>query len=365
MKLSVVIVNYNVRYFLELCLHSVLGAIENLNAEIIVVDNNSEDDSCRMVRDKFPEVILIQNEENLGFSKANNRGVDAATGEYICILNPDTVVAEDTFEALIEFAQAKSNLGIIGCQLIDGTGKFLPESKRNLPVVKIALQKMLGNATNYYANHIAENGTGKVDVLVGAFMFMKRIIYKRLDGFDEDYFMYGEDIDLSYKAIKNGFENYYFGKAKILHFKGESTLKDALYAKRFYGAMQIFYKKHFRSNVVFDFMVWSGIKLASLLRRSPNINISKPSKWFVFSKQLKDKLSSSINDEIKVIYDIGEIEQESVIVFETKKHSFKEIIENIISIKKKSEAKFRIFVNNTNFVIGSDSSSSKGDVLEL
>ena len=120
-----------------------------------------------------------------------------------------------------------------------------------------------------------------------------------------------------------------------------------------------------RSLVVFDFMVWSGIKLASLLRRSPNINISKPSKWFVFSKELKDKLSSSINDEIKVIYDIGEIEQESVIVFETKKHSFKEIIENIISIKKKSETKFRIFVNNTNFVIGSDSSSSKGDVLEL
>lgn len=258
MKLSVVILNYNVRFFLELCLHSVRAATSNIESEIIVVDNNSTDGSCDMVKQLFPEVILIENKVNLGFSKGNNQGVEKSQGEYLCILNPDTVVAENTFIQLLNFSKTKENIGIVGCKLIDGIGKFLPESKRNIPVVKVALQKIRGKSKNYYAKHIQEEDVAKVDILVGAFMFMKRSVYKILKGFDEDYFMYGEDIDLSYKAMKEGFNNYYFGPSTVIHFKGESTLKDANYTKRFYDAMQIFYKKHFKSNFVFDTIVFWG-----------------------------------------------------------------------------------------------------------
>ncbi len=216
MKLSVVILNYNVKFFLELCLKSVEQAITSIDAEIIVVDNDSLDGSCDMVKQKFPLVRLISNQDNVGFAKANNEGVKAAKGEYICILNPDTVVAEDTFVQLLEFAESKPDLGAIGCKLIDGSGKFLPESKRNVPVVKVALQKIFGNGKNYYANHINVNEIGKVDVLVGAFMLMKKDTYNQVNGFDEDYFMYGEDIDLSYKLLHSGFHNYYYGETTCI-----------------------------------------------------------------------------------------------------------------------------------------------------
>jgi GT2 family glycosyltransferase len=173
-----------VRYFLELCLQSVEAAVAGLEAEIIVVDNNSKDESCAMIEEKFPKVKLIANKDNSGFSKGNNIGVAQAKGEYICILNPDTVVAEDTFRALLNFANKQNNLGIVGCKLIDGNGDFLPESKRNIPVPKIAIQKALGNAKNYYANHIKENEIAKADVFVGAFMLMKRKVYNQVNGFD-------------------------------------------------------------------------------------------------------------------------------------------------------------------------------------
>ena len=220
MKLSVVILNYNVRYFLELCLQSVQAALETIPSEIIVIDNNSEDESCDMVKDKFPSITLIENNSNIGFSKANNQAVQVAKGEYVCILNPDTVVAEDTFKSVLNFADKQTNLGIVGCRLIDGSGKYLPESKRNIPLVNIAIKKVLGNSKGYYANHVKEFDVAKVDVLVGAFMLLKRSLYNSLGGFDEDYFMYGEDIDLSYKSLKKGNDNYYFGETSVIHYKG-------------------------------------------------------------------------------------------------------------------------------------------------
>ena len=243
------------RYFLELCIKSVEAAIADIDAEIIVIDNNSPDDSCDMVKQLFPSVRLIENKENLGFSKGNNIGVAQAKGEYLCILNPDTIVAEDTFTKLIYFADSKEKLGIIGCQLIDGKGKFLPESKRNIPKPKVALKKLVGDDKAYYANQLKIDDIGEVEVLVGAFMFLKKEVYDAVGGFDEDYFMYGEDIDISYKVLKTGCKNFYFGKTTIVHFKGESTLRDADYAKRFYGAMQIFYKKHFQQNPIFTGLV--------------------------------------------------------------------------------------------------------------
>ncbi|MGB2127997.1 MAG: glycosyltransferase family 2 protein, partial [Flavicella sp.] len=264
MKLSVVIVNYNVQYFLDVCLRSVFKACKNIASEVIVVDNNSSDNSCKYVQTHFPEVVLISNKENVGFSKANNLGVEKAKGEYVLILNPDTIVGEYTFEEILEVAETQSNLGALGVQLVDGTGAYLPESKRGIPSLQSTLYKMFGVNTSkntYYANHLSKTDSGTIDVLVGAFMLLKTDVYKQVGGFDEDYFMYGEDIDLSYKLLKAGYQNYYLGSSKIIHFKGESTRKDVRYLKHFHGAMEIFYKKHFPKSFLMNVLMKIGIKL--------------------------------------------------------------------------------------------------------
>jgi len=346
-------------------LHSVKAATKNIETEIIVVDNNSYDDSCNMVKQLFPDTILIENKENLGFSKGNNQGVAIAKGEYICILNPDTVVPEDAFSKLLEFSKTKDNLGIVGCKLIDGSGKFLPESKRNIPVVKIALQKIRGNSTNYYANHVLENDVAKVDILVGAFMFMKRAVYNALKGFDEDYFMYGEDIDLSFKSIKSGLDNYYLGTTATIHYKGESTLKDSFYAKRFYGAMQIFYKKHFKSNILFDVLVWLGIKLAFLLRKEPKAIIKRSRNFYAYSKENVEFLSKKLQEPFMLVNTLDEIAEDSTVVFDASSMSYKEIIFNMINLNNKKDVLFRILVNPSSFIVGSDSSNSRGEVITL
>ena len=204
MQLSIIILNYNVRYFLELCVLSVQNAIQNIDAEIIVIDNHSQDYSCEMMKQRFPNVKLIENKENTGFPKGNNIGVNEAKGDYICILNPDTVVAEDTFTKVLAFAKKQNDIGIIGCKLIDGTGNFLPESKRGTPTPFVAFTKITGlykifpkTFGKYYAQHLSENESGKVEILVGAFMLMKRELYNEIGGFDENCLMYSDDIDLS------------------------------------------------------------------------------------------------------------------------------------------------------------------------
>ena len=363
MKLSIIILNYNVRHFLELCLKSVQAAIIDLDAEIIVVDNDSPDDSCIMVKQLFPEVVLIENKENLGFSKANNQGVKASKGRYICILNPDTVVAEDTFYQLIEFANTKDNLGIIGCKLIDGSGKFLPESKRNIPVVKVAIQKLFCSSKNYYANQVNEKDVAKVDILVGAFMFMKRDVFSKIKGFDEDYFMYGEDIDISYKSLKKGFDNYYYGRTTIIHYKGESTLKDKFYAKRFYKAMQIFYRKHFRANIVFDTFVRVGIVLAYKFRGEQKHKPKKIDTFYLVSNINNSALEKKLNKEIKVTSQINSVTDNTEIIFDANILSYKEIIDQLSHFGKREALTFKIIPNNSNYIIGSNNSFSRGEVV--
>lgn len=326
MQLSVVIVNYNVRYFLELCLRSVKAAITDIDAEIIVVDNKSSDDSCKMVSDLFPAVSVISNSDNVGFSKANNQGVAVAQGDYVCILNPDTVVAEDTFLQLLSFAEHQDNLGIIGCKLIDGAGKFLPESKRQVPVPKVAIQKLIGVSKNYYASTINDSDIAKVPIFVGAFMLLKKRVYQEVGGFDERYFMYGEDIDLSYSVINAGYDNFYYGKTTVIHYKGESTLKDAVYAKRFYGAMYLFYKKYFNTHILFDFVVNIGVVLIPLV-----------------SKIVKEKQP--------------EIRPERTL--KTQQHTFKEIIQ----LFSNQKYHYKIHMTNSCYSIGSKSSKSRGEVV--
>ena len=362
MKLSVVILNYNVRYFLELCLQSVEAALETIPSEIIVIDNNSKDGSCDMVKNKFPSITLIENSSNIGFSKANNQAVKVAKGEYVCILNPDTVVAEDTFLPLLNFADKQTNLGIVGCRLIDGSGVYLPESKRNIPRVNIAIKKILGNSKEYYANHVREFDVAKVDVLVGAFMLLKRSLYNSLAGFDEDYFMYGEDIDLSYKFLKNGYDNYYFGETSVIHYKGESTLRNAIYLKRFYGAMQIFYQKHFKTNTFFDLLVSIAIKL--LVRLKP-FKQKKPEIKFapaLISTHPKQSLVTKINPTL--INSVDEVSSGFEFIFDASCVSFKSIIDQM-QTSKSTPSIYKIQPKNCNYFLGSNSADSVGDVIQF
>jgi GT2 family glycosyltransferase len=255
-RLSIIIVNYNVRYFLEQALQSVQKACENITAEIFVVDNNSVDDSVRMVKEKFPDVLLIANKDNPGFSKANNQAIRLSKGEYVLLLNPDTLVEEDTFEKCIQFMDAHPKAGALGVKMIDGAGNFLPESKRGLPTPMTAFYKAFGLSkifpkspvfSRYHLGHLDANTTHEVEVLAGAYMLMRKSVLDEIGLLDETFFMYGEDIDLSYRVIKGGYKNYYFADTTIIHYKGESTKKGSLnYVKVFYKAMIIFIKKHFQ-----------------------------------------------------------------------------------------------------------------------
>lgn len=362
MKLSVVILNYNVRYFLELCIKSVQAAITDLDAEIIVIDNNSPDESCVMMKHLFPDVKLIENRENVGFAKANNQAVAEAKGEYLCILNPDTVVAEDTFKKLLIYADSLPDLGILGCQLIDGSGRFLPESKRNIPVVKVAAQKLFGNNAHYYANHVAQNQNGKVDVLVGAFMLIKKDIYDAVGGFDEDYFMYGEDIDLSYKILKAGYQNYFCGETTVIHFKGESTRKDKKYAERFYGAMQLFYKKHFKTNAFFDVVIKLGLKIAFLLRTSPKPIKEEVEKYYLVADAMNKTLVATLDKPVEHLDDFENLQSSSGVIFDANSMSYNSIITRMAELQGR-DLSFKICPQNGKFILGSDDSVHQGEVI--
>jgi len=334
-----------------------------MDAEVIVIDNNSCDDSCKMVKKHFPQTHLIENDENMGFSRANNQAVKKAKGNYICILNPDTVVAEDTFEKLITFVEAIEKVGVVGCKLIDGKGEFLPESKRNLPVVKVAMRKQLGNPELYYANQLKENETGEVPILVGAFMFLKREVFNEINGFDEDYFMYGEDIDLSYKVLKKGYKNYYFSGTSVIHFKGESTLKDHTYAKRFYGAMKIFYKKHFRKNWLYDILISGAVKLANMSYKMQKELPLKVVEYVIISDSEKKALAEKLDKKVRWEKEPIDIKQYTEIIFDANYMSYKTIVEHMNNKNLNTIATFKILPKNTNFIIGSNSATQQGEVL--
>ncbi len=267
MDLSVIIVNYNVKYFLDQCLASVQKSTKDIDSEIIVVDNNSVDGSCKMVESKYPQVKLIYNKENVGFSKANNQGIKEAKGRYILLLNPDTVVELDTLRKTVNFMDTHPDAGALGVQMVDGKGKYLPESKRGLPTPAVAFYKILGLSSlfpqskifgRYHLGFLDRNKTHKVDVLAGAFMLLRKEVLDKIGLLDEDFFMYGEDIDISYRIIKAGYNNYYFPEARIIHYKGESTKKNSInYVFMFYNAMIIFAKKHFskKNARLFSFLI--------------------------------------------------------------------------------------------------------------
>ena len=374
MQLSVIILNYNVRYFLEQCVVSVQKALTNLDAEIIVVDNNSSDDSCEMMKRLFPQIKLIENPVNVGFPKGNNIAVAEAKGEYICILNPDTVVAEDTFEKIFKarLRAQNSKTGIIGCKLIDGTGNFLPESKRGVPTPWVAFTKIFGlykisNAFGkYYAQHLTEDQSGKVDILVGAFMVMKRDLYLQVGGFDENCFMYSDDIDLSYMIQKLGKENFYFHETSVIHYKGESTVRDEKYLKRFREAMQFFYKKHFKKSIFFDVMMEVGSYFFAIFKQKQQKNtVRNIDKYVVFSKENRQlDLGKSIEylTDFKLFANNEKLNLE--VVFDVNSFSFAEII-HFMEKNKSKNITFKNYISQSNYLIGSNNANDRGQVINF
>lgn len=259
---------------MEQCLQSVKSAIENIDAEVWVVDNASVDDSVQMVREKFPWVKLMANKNNVGFSKGNNQAIRVSEGEYVLLLNPDTVIEENTLSKVIEFMDTHPECGGLGVHMVDGKGIFLPESKRGLPTPWVSFCKIFGLSSlfpkserfsRYHLGHLSNHEIHEIEILSGAFMLMRKKTLDEVGLLDEDFFMYGEDIDLSWRIIQGGYKNYYFPETSIIHYKGESTKKGSLnYVFVFYKAMIIFAKKHFSEKNASVFSIF--INLAIYLR---------------------------------------------------------------------------------------------------
>lgn len=275
MKLSIVIVNYNVKQLLENCLKSVVQACKNMDAEIFVVDNASTDGSEAFFKNKFSEVNFSWNTTNVGFSKANNSALYKVRGDYILFLNPDTIVPKDCFEKCLDFFSTQKDCGAMGVRMVDGKGRFLKESKRGFPDPITSLYKMTGlhrlfprskRFAKYYEGHLSENESHSVDVLSGAFMLLSKDALNKVKGFDETYFLYGEDIDLSCRILNAGYKNYYFAGTTITHFKGESTeKKSADYTRHFHESMKIFVRKYYAHNKIAIRLICLGIDFKKTL----------------------------------------------------------------------------------------------------
>lgn len=263
MKLSVVIVSYNVRSFLTACLDSVQRALEGIESEVFVVDNHSSDDSVEAIARDYTWVHLINNKDNLGFSKANNIAIRESKGEYILLLNPDTIVAPETLQGVLQFMDKHPEAGGAGVRMHNTDGSLAPESRRAIPTPFVAARKMLGLTKRYYMSHLSWEEPAQIEVVSGAFMLLRRKAIQEVGLLDEDFFMYGEDIDLSYRLLKGGWQNWFL-PFDIVHYKGQSTRKsDFRYVHIFYQAMLIFFRKHY-SHLSFFFAL--PVKIAIYFR---------------------------------------------------------------------------------------------------
>ena len=384
MELSVIILSYNVRPYVWQCIDSVLAATEGSAAEVILVDNASNDGTIELIREDFPQVILMSNQENIGFAKAYNQAVKKAQGKYLCILNPDTVVGEEVFKSLLNEVKDKTNLGAVGTQFIDGRGSFLPECKRVLPTPLGSLKKLLGFGGQngvYYQDALGQNNNGPVDILAGAFLLLKKADYMSVGGFDEHYFMFGEDIDFCYKLLKKGKQNYYLGQCKIIHYKGESTQKNRQYLERFYGAMVHFYKTHFSERKIKVFAVsilaqlliwwrdfWPKHSVHSDWSPEAVIYISAAKEpWPALEFWLRQKAHVIHNKEFEIQSPekfLKNPPKNAFVVFDRASMPYKEII-GLMTVGTEFGQRFRVWHPKKYLLIGSDSSDAHGQALTL
>ncbi len=347
MQVSIVIVSYNATAFLDQCLWSCQNALKNISGEIIVVDNDSPEKVVENLKPFYPEVNFIESKENLGFSKANNLGVEHAKGKYVLILNPDTILPENLFENILPFYQQTNNIGALGVRLIDANGKYHPESKRNLPTVLNSFEKLFpfikfSGDKSYYNLRLKDQEIGQTTVLVGAFMFLEKEIYQKVGGFDERYFMYGEDIDFSYSIELLGYQNYYKGDISVIHYKGESTKKDKKYYKIFFDAMKLFIEKYYK-----NVFVRMYLKLGIWFRYQ--IELAK----FDRKRTLEDtKLKSK--SELYFLpknYNLEDIKNHQHLVFSIDDFTFQEII-SLMNLYKSPSKNF--YIATKRYLIGDD-----------
>ena len=297
MKLSVIIVSYRVKYYLEQCLDSVFRAMQNIDGDVYVVENNSQDDTVDYLRKRFPQVHYIENSDNVGFAKANNIALRIITSEYVLLLNPDTFISEDTLTKCISLLDANSNVGACGVRMLNQNGTFAYESRRGIPTPKTAFFHMTGLSKlfpyhpiigHYHMRYLDEYKMGEIEILSGAFMFIRRQLLDNIGLLDETFFMYGEDIDLSYRLLQTGCKNYYL-PTKILHYKGESTHKDTYrYVKIFYNAMYIFFRKHYGNQ---SWLLSVPIKMAIFLKGAGEFIRRKLLKLFIHPRTDSECLS--------------------------------------------------------------------------
>lgn len=365
MDVSVIIVSYNCKNFLDICIDSVLSSFSNISGEIIIIDNNSTDGTKKFLNKYKDSIILIQNNTNLGFARANNIGSANAKGKFLFFLNPDTIIGEDLIENYISFYTTKKNIGLLSCRMVDGRGNFLAESKRNTPTKSIALKKIFNLKTGYYSE-LDKYEFGKVDVLCGANIFVQKNKFNELGKFNEKYFMYGEDIELSVKSKLKGYDNYYLGKNSIIHFKGESNNDYFKHIKIFYEAIYIYQKNmgsssHFLNmftNVFLKFVIL--FKLISTPKKSTPNNIDFEN-IYLFS----DKNYQTIIDrfpKLKSIMKIEEIKHSSYVILDPNYLSYQEIIDLIQNHKSQI---FYFLSKDLSFLINSPNKEFQGNIINL
>ena len=374
MNISIIILNYNVKYFTDACLQSVLRAVKDTDTEIIVVDNHSTDGSSAYFKGRYPQVTFLWLDQNYGFGKAYNKAVAQAKGEYLLFLNPDTLISDDLLTQFKNFAVQHSDFGIIGGQMIDGTGHFLPESKRGIPTPLVAFNKLtqLYKILNfkpfnaYYASHISQNQTGVVPILTGALMFMRKANFEAIGGFDERFFMYGEDIDLSYRMLQSGRKNYYLPTAQIIHFKGESSHKNPAYYRHFLETTFQFYRKHFRHFPPLEFLMRQFFKIWLSLRlkrhKAEHKSIVFQVSYFI-GKPDNYKILQSRFSNLQAIKQVTEIRLKPArLIFDADALTFSEIIEMMTTLKDQGIS-FRFYFPSQQMLVGSDYKDALGKVV--
>jgi len=359
------------------------------NVEVILIDNHSTDNSIPYLHQHFPWVTFIENESNIGYSAANNRGWKIAAGEYILFLNPDTLMAEDCLWKCIAFMEKQPDAGSLGVHMIDGGGNFLPESKRGFPSPLASFYKLIGlcslfptskHFAAYYSGHLPEMENNKVDVLSGAFMLVRKTVLIKTGGFDEQFFMYAEDIDLSYRIKKEGYNNYYLADTTLIHFKGESTKKDIRYVKLFYKAMILFVNKHYSGSssfllrVILQMSIWfSGLLAAAAKLFSGNsLMHATPQQILIICTSEEEHELMEILKRYPLPLSILRIEPEinlsnfsqeqpiDGIIFVAGKLSWSAIIKQVKLLSNKTI--FRFHAAGSNSIVSSYSKKSNGEV---
>ena len=274
MDLSIIIINYNVKEFLQNLLHSIEKASANISKEIIIVDNASDDGSVELIKQRFPSCKLISNDKNLGFGKANNQALKIATGKYFLLINPDSIVSEDTFDKMIAFFKKNSEAGLAGCKILNPDGTLQLACRRSYPGPWTSFCKVTGLSNlfprskifaRYNLTYLDENKTYEVDAISGSFMMMRKEVYDKVGGFDEEFFMYGEDLDLCYRIKSAGYKVFYVHRTQVIHYKGESTKRSRLdETKLFYDAMHLFVKKHLSGSFLVEYILRFAIGIRKI-----------------------------------------------------------------------------------------------------